>query len=562
MNKTRNLVSGIVWLALLIGLTTFFIGLFAINWWGLRRMAALEVGFLISATSIALLLHRRWTNKAFNWIILCSVLQCLLVYFWYESAGTMQFINNTSYYDMQAQAFLHGQLDLLQKPNPKLLALPDPYDPTQNSPYRLHDAVLYNGKYYLYWGPFPALILAGMELVTNQTYSDSFLVLLFMTGYILFLSLILVELRRKTFPDSPNWILVSGILIGGLMNPALWLLARPAIYEAAITGGQFCLLAGIFFALTAFKDEGTSIGKLILSGTFLAFSVLARISLVLGVGWVTLLVGYSILKRLGIFKRVLGPILAFSIPLILGATMLFVYNALRFGSPFEIGIKFTLGGMNTPKYFNNGSFESTSYILPSLNSYFFFPTKKIPTFPFIVAPWNGGYNLDLIDKALNSPNRYMVIEPIAGMITTSPLLWLVLIPILFSLSNAHHIKLAQKMQADENNSPNIMWSFHLFAGLALLTFIPVSMEFTATMRYIFDFSPSWFLLAYLSFMYGYDLFGTAGKNVLVVCFLVLGAITILNGALLGITSYGGYFTHSNPVLFRELVKFFRFFHQP
>src|SRR5207248_6297600 len=40
-----------------------------------------------------------------------------------------------------------------------LLALADPYDPAQNAPYRLHDASLYHGRYYLYFGPTPVALL-------------------------------------------------------------------------------------------------------------------------------------------------------------------------------------------------------------------------------------------------------------------------------------------------------------------------------------------------------------------------------------------------------------------
>jgi len=571
MNKIRNFENWIIRIALLICLTALFSGLLANivgldhnSDQGLMRIPLVEVGFLISATSIALLFHRRWGSKTINWIIFCTVLQCVLVYFWYETAGTMKFINSTLYYDMQAQAFLHGQLDLLQKPSPELLALPDPYDPTQNSPYRLHDAVLYNGKYYLYWGPFPALLLAGMKLATNLTFSDSILVLLFMSGNIMFLSLILMELSRKTFPISPNWILVSSVLIGGLMNPALWLLARPAIYEASITGGQFCLLAGIFFGLTAFEVEGFSTAKLILSGAFLAFSVLSRISLVLAVFWVAVGIGFTIIKRLVSLKRALKPVLAFSIPLMLGATMLFMYNVLRFGSPFEIGTRYQLAGIDIRKIVENGSYISPMNILPSLNTYFFFPTQKIPTFPLIVAPWNGDYNLDLINAALNSPNRFMLIEPIAGVMNTSPVLWFAILPVPFCIDRILRRKLTkdhllESEKFDGSILSNKTWLFHLLIGLVVFTFMPISIIFAPTMRYIFDFSPSLYLLAYMGLLFGRMILKPKWeKNIITICFLALGLITIINGMLLGITSYFGYFSSNNPELFKVLVGLFSY----
>jgi hypothetical protein len=587
---------------LIVGLTFFLTGLFADrlgmdpnNGWGVRRLAVLEAGYLIAAGSFFLLLYQYGLceSKVFNWVIFFVVLQCMFIYFWYETAGTMKIVDKSGYYDMQAQAFLHGQLNLLQNPSPELLALPDPYDPTQNESFRLSDVILYKGKYYLYWGPFPALILAGIKLMFNQTFSDSFLVLLFMSGYIAFVALIMVELRRKISPNSPIWILALGVVFGGGMNPALWLLARAAIYEAAIAGGQFCLLVGIFFVLKAFTDGDIKIDKLIFSGIFLACAVLSRISLVLAVGWIALFVVFNLLKRSGFFNvgilnndrfvtihflpslmltgrlkanankvnivsNFLKPALAFGVPLFLGATSLFIYNAVRFGSPFEIGAKFALAGIKQIKYIENGSFHSLQYILPNLNTYFFFPVQKLQTFPFLEAPWNSGWHPGRVDAALNSPNRYMLVEPIAGMFVTSPILWLICLALLFNIINAHRFTPSSNQEYPEKDIPDTSWSFHLFAGLALFTFLPVSLEFTATMRYIFDFSSSWYFLSYLSFMFGYNRLGKIGKNLFVVCYLFFGMATFVNGALLGIISYENHFSSINPRLFEALLSLFSF----
>ena len=46
----------------------------------------------------------------------------------------------------------------------------DPYDPVQNAPYRLHDAILYDGHFYLYFGPSPggaALPASGPSAATS-----------------------------------------------------------------------------------------------------------------------------------------------------------------------------------------------------------------------------------------------------------------------------------------------------------------------------------------------------------------------------------------------------------
>jgi hypothetical protein len=71
----------------------------------------------------------------------------------------------TRYYDRQADAFLAGSLSLLEKPPAELLALANPYDyHNREGLGYLWDASLYRGKYYLYWGPVPALVAAGVKL--------------------------------------------------------------------------------------------------------------------------------------------------------------------------------------------------------------------------------------------------------------------------------------------------------------------------------------------------------------------------------------------------------------
>jgi len=125
--------------------------------WGVNRILVLETGYLLSVIAITLRLRQARTAWVFSWTIIACIGQCLLVYYWYETAGTMKFIDTTYYYAMLARSFSHGRLDLPVLPDPRLLSLPDPYDPIQNHAYSIYDAALYNGKYYLSWMPFPGI---------------------------------------------------------------------------------------------------------------------------------------------------------------------------------------------------------------------------------------------------------------------------------------------------------------------------------------------------------------------------------------------------------------------
>ena len=86
----------------------------------------------------------------------------LAYYLWTASSSGDPFAfseHDPSYYNQLGDGLLNGHLHLLTKPSPQLLHLANPYDPASNAPYAFHDASLYHGKYYLYWGPVPAVLL-------------------------------------------------------------------------------------------------------------------------------------------------------------------------------------------------------------------------------------------------------------------------------------------------------------------------------------------------------------------------------------------------------------------
>ena len=70
------------------------------------------------------------------------------------------------YYDYLGRGFAHGHLYVPIEPSPQLLALANPWDPAVDDSLKMQDMALYNGRYYLYHGAGPALILfAHFEIV-------------------------------------------------------------------------------------------------------------------------------------------------------------------------------------------------------------------------------------------------------------------------------------------------------------------------------------------------------------------------------------------------------------
>ena len=69
-------------------------------------------------------------------------------------AGSAFALSEYPYYNYLADAFLHGQLNL------RLL------------PGSVHDLVIFNGNYYLYWPPMPAVVLMPFIAIFGVGLSD------------------------------------------------------------------------------------------------------------------------------------------------------------------------------------------------------------------------------------------------------------------------------------------------------------------------------------------------------------------------------------------------------
>ena len=111
-------------------------------------------------------------------------------------------------YNRLADGFLAGHLSFVEKPNPALADLADPWDPAQNaglSPY--HDVTYYHGRYYLYFGAAPAfLLLAPWKALTGSYLGENVAAALFAWLGVLFSVMLVLILRRRHFPGVGGWV--------------------------------------------------------------------------------------------------------------------------------------------------------------------------------------------------------------------------------------------------------------------------------------------------------------------------------------------------------------------
>jgi len=246
----------------------------------------------------------------------------------------------TELYALQAQSFLQGKTTLPIEPRPELLSLPDPYDAEANKSYRLHDASLYKGKYYMYFGAVPAVTLfVPYRLLTGRDLPNRVAVPIFCIGGFLSSCVLFFWLARHNRWALPLWLECVILISLGSMSLVSLILRRPSFYEVAIAGGHCFVMAGFLALARAVWGTGKDRQWLLLAGLLLGLAVGCRPHL--AVICCAVLVSFAIRVRCNL--RLMMPLAA--LMLATGAALGW-YNYVRFDSPFEFGASYQLGGFS------------------------------------------------------------------------------------------------------------------------------------------------------------------------------------------------------------------------
>src|SRR5215510_8745379 len=185
------------------------------------------------------------------------VLLLAAFYIWTASNGyPLREAPRDGYYNMLTRALAAGQLHLLEEPKPEMFELSLPYEPGKNAPARLHDASLYHGRYYLYFGVVPVVALfLPWRLAGLGDLPEAVAALAFAVGGLLLWLAVLRRLLREHLPGTSPWMLAGATAVLGVASVVPFLLRCPFVYEVAIAGGYFFLAAACFFFLAA-DDDG------------------------------------------------------------------------------------------------------------------------------------------------------------------------------------------------------------------------------------------------------------------------------------------------------------------
>jgi hypothetical protein len=403
---------------------------------------------------------------------------CVLVigvYAYLAQSGLLELLSPnaaSTYYNLLVQGFRAGQFNLKAEVPPGLAQLPNPYDPDANSPYRLmpyrlHDLSYYNGRLYLYHGVTPALILfwpfvtlTGHYLLHRQAVE-----IFCMIGFLTSVGL-LHALWRRYFAEVRVGVVAACALALGLATGVPVLLSRSDVYEVPISCGYMLTMLTLAAIWCALHRPEQRCRWLAAASLAYGLAVGARPSLLFGA--IILLVPVVQAWR-ELWPRKLTALLAATGPIVLIGLGLMLYNARRFGSPFEFGVHYLLAGDShsaSVHHFSLGylCFNLRIYFLKSVGWSSHFPYVR----PMVLPPLPPGHGS---------------VEGPFGILANIPLAWLVLA-----------VPLAWRNRSVPTVS-TLRWFLTAVALLFVSSALTIGLFYFTSVRYEMEFLPALLLLA-------------------------------------------------------------------
>ncbi len=322
-------------------------------------------------------------------------------------------------YDDLAKSLMNGHLYLEDEVPISLIAMENPYDPAERSvmskatgdDYRW-DCAYYNGRYYVYFGIVPELLLyLPCRLLTSSPFPSSVGVALFLSlfagGVFLLLGEIVKRYYRKT--SLGVYLLLALGFVGA--SGTLFLAKRPDFYGVPIASGLAFTVFGLSFWLMSLNKEKRTGRTMLLGSLCMALAVGCRPQLAL-VSFAAVPLFYGSFfreKRLLTKKGILDAAL-FALPYLVIGAGLMAYNYLRFDSVLEFGSSFNL----TTNDVSARGFQ-VGRIGLGLFTYLFQSPHLTAIFPF----------LNNVNIETNYIGTTIYENCFGGLLTCTPLLWFV-----------------------------------------------------------------------------------------------------------------------------------------
>lgn len=346
----------------------------------------------------------------------------------------------------------------------------NPYDNVQRNEKGLRrnddyiwDIALYNGKYYVYFGVLPALILlVPYHIITGQYLSTATAILLFSILAAISLKELIYNIFNRYFKNVSFKVMLYSFLILLFGSQILILNGTPRFYELAVISGLFFAIIGINFLFIAIKSDEINYKYIFLTSLFLSLAVACRPTMLL-VSLIALPVFFNTFLENIKYKKNIGKIIFAVCPYIIVGTALMYYNYIRFDNILEFGASYQLTLNDMSKLRN----RFMTIGIGVMSNLFNVPILK-DSFPFVqnsnVIPTFYGY--------------YYIENMVGGLF--------MLVPICFSIFGLY--KLYNKEKKDEDLNKTIL----IFTLVGILICIVSIMMAGSTPRYLADYA--WILI--------------------------------------------------------------------
>jgi hypothetical protein len=329
----------------------------------------------------------------------------------------------------------------------------------------LHDVALYNGRYYLYHGAGPAIMMfAPWRLITGYDLPENFAVFfLCFAGFLFSCGALLTLLQLAQVRLHP--VLLAFLFLAlGTCQSVPYLLNRIWVYEVAISGGYFFVSAATFFLARALNSTKTAYW-LAASGLMFGMAIACRPHLGFA-GAIALagLIVYLAKSRREMPVLLQTALVAFVAPFVAVGLAVAAYNYARFGNPFEFGVRYLLAGEANQQQVR----LALDNMFPGLYFMLLCPPHFSAIFPWVRLTMR----LPFDSPSVPFPPGYFI-EPTAGLLWLAPFILAVfLLPLL--------------PRSARNGARIVLWVM-LVASAAVLLFITAT-GFT-THRYQVDYAP-------------------------------------------------------------------------
>lgn len=286
-------------------------------------------------------------------------------------------------YESLAHSFLEGRLDLLLDPPSYMESLSNVYDEsqrieaaTQTGESWKRDAAYYDGRYYVYFGVAPVLLLYVPFLaVTGHDLPNGYAVLLFLAFALAGFYALLRTVIRYHFKQTDLAVFLL-LFIGVTLSSFVLIAAgQPNIYQIPIISGICFSVWGFTFWHEYWHTDKTR--QLFIGSLCMSLVAACRPQLL-----ILSLFGIPLIIRMFGKKRMnarIGDYCALIIPFAIVAGGLMWYNAARFGSPFDFGANYNLAGNDmTLRGF------ASERLVDGIFAYLMQPPTVISTFPYLI----------------------------------------------------------------------------------------------------------------------------------------------------------------------------------